>query len=283
MQLLETLTIDKPWLDYSSLVMLMSCPRKYYWKVVKEISSSEEPAALINGEAYHEAKATYLKLKKAGIGSHSEWKDKALESMIPIMAQITSEDPKRNLTVAFSTMNNYFDFWRDEPYEVIEVEVKFAVDMISFVFVGRIDSIKRHPSFGKLVEETKTTTVVGKRWENRVKPNLQLDGYYSAMYILTGEVYGGGILDIIPVDEKLKQPPLRFITPRTLEDVKDWTSNIQEWWITLSRYKESGIFPQNTETCYPILGYNCEYTTLCGMYPHPYSMDEIEIPGEYHI
>jgi len=283
MQNIKDLNIDKPWIDFSSLSMLMKCPRQYYWKIIREITSSGEQAPLINGEAYHECKATYLRMKKAGQGTHEERKDAALESMIPIMSQITGEDPKRNLTVAFSTMNNYLDFWKDEPYEILEVEVKFAVDMISFIFVGRIDAIKMHPSFGKLVEETKTTSIVGKKWEYRVKPNLQIDGYYSAMYILTGEAYGGGILDVIPVDEKLKAQPMRFITPRNIEDVKDWTNNIQEWWMTLDRYKKSGIFPQNTEACYPILGYNCEYTTLCSMYPHPYDVQEIELPGEYCI
>jgi len=180
-------------------------------------------------------------------------------------------------------MNKYFDLWEDEQYKTLQVEIKFVVDLINFVFVGVIDAYKEHPTFGRLIEETKTTSIVGNRWELRGKPNLQIDSYVSAMYITTGEMPAGGILDIIPVTEKMDKKPMRFLTFRTVEDVDSWTDNVQEWWITLSRYRDSGIYPQNTENCVPLVGYSCEYNQLCTLYPKPHKTKELDIPAEYKI
>mgnify|MGYP001203865964 FL=1 len=279
---LKNIPINKEWIDYSSLAMFWKCPRAYYWRIVKELTTTGEKAALINGTAYHEAKATFYHAKLVG-KPFDECVDLALKSMIPIMAEIKSEDKKRNITVALSTMNSYFDYWRNEPYEIVAAEIPFAVDLINFLYVGKIDAFKKHEAFGNLVQETKTTSIVGDRWAERGNPNAQVDGYVAGYYISTGVMPDGAILDIIPVTEKCDKKPFRFITTRTLSDVEDWMSNIQEWWFTLQRYKETGIFPMNTESCVPLLGFKCDYTILCSMYKHPYKIDHLEIPAEYKV
>lgn len=282
MDLIKNIPNNKPWIDYSSLSILMSCPRKYYWRVVREITSTEEKLSLINGQAYHECKAVYYKSLQKG----NTWDvavEDGIKALIPIMKTIKTEDKKRNLTVAVSTMLNYFQFWREEEYETLDVEVRFAVDIVNFILVGRIDRLVKHRAFGKLVEETKTTSIVGDRWSMRTKPNLQLDGYITGVYLSTGERPAGGVLDIIPVTEKLDKKPMRYITVRTESDVEDYIANIQEWWFTLMRYRDTGIYPQNTDQCYPLVGFTCEYATLCNLISHPHKIKELAIPAEYKV
>lgn len=270
------------WIDYSSLSMFTSCPRKYYWRIVRAVTSSVESAALINGEAYHEAKATYLKLKSTA--GHEAAKEAGLKALIPIMKRIPADaNAKHSVQVAIATMNSYFEHWRDEIYEVIAVEIEGAVDLKNFMYAFRIDAIKRHPAFGLLVEETKSTSIVGDRWAMRGKPNLQIDGYVSSYFIGTGEMPQGAILDIIPVSAKVDKKPLRFITMREEKDVEDWLDTVQEWWFLVKRCKERNYFPMNTEECTPLVGFSCGFNTLCQLYPHPHKIENLSIPEEYKI
>lgn len=284
MKIIGNIDKNKDWIDFSSLNMLMKCPRSYYWRIVKEITTSAPAIALINGKAYHDGKAAYYESKMAGI-SHEDSIDVGLKALAIGMKDIKVEDPTRNLTIAVQTLSNYFELWKDEPWVSVDVELSMAVDLINFIFVGRVDRIVESTTgLGRFLEETKTTSIIGERWGMRGRPNMQIDGYYSMYYMLTGELLTGGVLDIIPVKDKpydRKNQPFRIMTMRNQQDIEDWMSNIQEWWFTLQRYKETGIYPQNTEACVPMVGYTCSYTTLCSMFPHPYKMKEIPIPGEY--
>ena len=270
---------DKPWLDFSSLSMFMRCPRSYFWRSRMNLTSGSSNA-LINGKAYHEGISTYHEAKFKGI-SHEEAKVVALKVVEPIMAEIRDDDPVRNITVAHETLWSYFDRWRDEPYSTIETEIGFAVDLIHFVFVGKIDRYVGSP-MGKMIMETKTTSIVGDRWFQRGKPNLQIDGYVSAIFINTGEMPYGGVLDVIPLhkDSSKRRDAFRIITTRVESDVDHWMRNIQEWWLTLKRYDEDGIWPMNTEMCVPLLGWSCPYSTLCDMYPD-LNHSGMDIPEEY--
>lgn len=271
----------KPWIDYSSLNLLQRCPRAYYWRHIQNVTTTEDGAALINGKAYHEAKATYLQKIIEG-ATHIEAKKESLLALYPIMQDITADDPKRNITVAIKTMNHYLDFWNGGSYAPLEVEIGFAVDLINFLFLGRIDSFETCP-FGKVCVETKTTTIVGERWQYRGDPNLQIDGYVAAKYITNGEMPFGGVLDVIPIHDKKIIDPFRILAPRSEQMIEHWIEDIQEWWITLDRYKNSSIFPRNTENCIPLIGFSCNYRLLCKMFPQPHKMQEIPLPGEYKI
>lgn len=270
-----------PWLDYSSLTLLQRCPRAYWWRHRQFVTDAVTGSALINGQAYHESKATYLQSIIDG-KSHEEAKRLALEALGPIMFQIQVDDPKRNITVALDTMNYYFDYWVNSNYTPLQVEVGFAVDLGEFFFVGRIDSLEKC-SFGEVVMETKTTTIVGERWQFRGDPNLQIDGYVAAQYIITGKMPFGGVLDVIPLHDKKRIEPFRFLAPRTEMSVETWLSEVTQWYNTLKRYDESGMFPRNTENCNPLVGYSCNFRILCKMFPNAHLMKEIPLPGEYKI
>ena len=139
---------NKPWLDYSSLTLLQRCPRSYYWRKKRNLTGGGT-AALINGKAYHEARATYRQSIHDGL-DHESAKKKALVAATPIMLEIKEDDPKRNLTVALEVLNSYFDYWKGDSYETIWTEVGFAFDLVNFVVVGKIDEYAISP-WGKVV------------------------------------------------------------------------------------------------------------------------------------
>lgn len=278
---------DQPWLDYSSLALYMKCPRAYYWRIIKGITSALGKAPLINGEAYHTAIATFHKSRMAE-KPFEESIILATDKLYPIMSKITEEDPKRNISVAIDTITYYLHFWRDEPYVTTDAEIGFAIDLDGFIFIGKIDRRAIHEAFGKVIFETKTSSIVGKKWDLRTNPNLQVTSYVAADYILTGVMPWGGVLDVIPLHadtSKLKSThkPFRLLAPRGLQDIDDWVDSTTRWWKKIEMDRNDGVFPQNTESCHPLTSFSCDYSTLCSMHPHPYRDGEIELPGDYIV
>lgn len=277
-------TETKDWLDFSLLSMFAKCPKSYYFRALKGITQADESVALLNGKAYHEAKATFYTSLKAG-AKHEEAKALAITALIKGMALIKNPDAKRNITNAIEIFNLYCEYWKNDPNETIDVEIGFAIDLIDFLYIGKIDRLCKS-IFGLLVEETKTTQIIGNRWQLRGKPNLQIDGYVSAAYIQTGTMPYGATLDVIPITDKPGKKgtePFRILTTRTEQDVESWLSNIQAWWKHISYCKSMNFFPANTEACIPLLGFTCGYNLLCSKYPNPFKLDTIELPGEYKV
>lgn len=289
MKTIGVLNENKMWLDNSAMSLLKTCPRKYYLRIEQAICLAEASNALNTGTICHEGVANY---HKARLANHDFDTAKAigLHTISKGMLTITNPDKIRNETVVMRVMNTYFNKWKDEPYETLEAEIGFAVDLRDFVFVGKIDSLKTHPAFGLLVNETKTTTIVGERWSLRTKPNAQIDGYVSAYYINTGDMPYGAILDIIPLfdettvkDKKSveNRRPFRLLTTRSKQDVDNWILNTNDWYRHLIRFKDSGVWPQNTDACAPLMGFTCEYIPICSEYPNVSSVQSMNISSIY--
>lgn len=276
---------DKEWIDYSSLTYFMTCPRKYFWRCQANVVVNKPQAALINGKVYHDVLAAYYTCMKDG-ASYEEARAVALGMLSGSDLVLIKDDPKRNLTVALETLYNYIEYWKNEQYKTIECEIGFAVDLGHFFYVGKIDRVADSP-FGLMIIEQKTTSIVGERWMNRAKPNMQIDGYVGSYYITTGRMPYGGVLDVIHIheDSKKRKSPFRIISARSNVDVDNWVKNISYWFNHVMRCKESQFYPMNNESCFPLMGFSCDYHTLC--LQHPYikleEFNNIEIPSEFKI
>jgi hypothetical protein len=288
---------NKEWFDNSAFGLFKFCPRKYFLRIEQSITLAVDSAALYTGTACHDSKATYLKAKMKG-HSHEECRAVALHVLSKAMLAMPNPDDLRNETVIMRVMGRYFDRWRDEPYKTLETEIGFAVDMDDFTFVGKIDALKQLDAYGLLVEETKTTSIVGDRWPLRTKPNSQIDGYVSAYYINTGEMPYGAILDIIPIyDETRTKPqtqaardlkveknkPFRLLTIRSEQDVENWIANTKEWYYQIQRSKENKVWPTNTDACAPLVGFTCEYIPICSEYPSVTNVHSMNISSIFKI
>lgn len=267
---------NQNWLDYSTLTNFMRCPRMHYWRMHHHITT--DGIALKFGKAFHDGMAVW-NMTKDSMASILKFKE--------AMKDITEEDPKRNLTSGVEAFLAYFERWKDEEYETIDVEVGFAIELEShhgaFTFIGKIDRIMDSPSMGIGIMEHKTTTIAGDGWLNRADPNLQMDGYITALSTLYGKRPFGGVLDVIHIHEKpiSRKPAMRII--KTKWDADDWSANMASWYDKIIDCDEQNFHPKNTEICRPIIGYSCNYQELCSLYPNPYGLEEITVPGKYII
>ncbi len=275
--------LDKEWIDYTSLSTFITCPRKYWLRCLQDITSAVPHPALINGKAYHEGIAAYHKAIMGG-ATFEEAVDAGLKVAAVRMAEIKVEDAKRNTAVATSTLHNYFERWRNDVSKMLYVEVGGAVDVGDFLYVGLIDAIAE-TAYGVGIRETKTTTIVGDRWQLRAKPNLQVDGYmFMASVLLGGDVYAG-CLDVIPIheDAKKRKDPFRIMTTRSEAELATWHRNLMKWWKMIKVCKEDGFFPMATDACVPMIGSDCPFHIICKLYPDPHNVDvgEMKLPDGF--
>jgi hypothetical protein len=282
----------KDWLDFSSLSTFMRCPRQYYWQNELGIRPAEDAAALGTGKAIHEAKAWYYQMR-ASNNAQAASKEAALIILDEHMALVTNPDETRNPENIRRIMSTYFDMYEYDTSHTVSVEVPFVIAFDGFVFVGRIDRIVDW-SLGRMVEETKSTTIVGSKWGKRLYPNLQVDGYVAAEFLLTGEMPWGAQLDIVPLQKPSatgKQTkaqadywrPFRMQTTRNEADIVAWANDVQDWWSKITRCRDSNKWGRNTEACAPLLGFSCNYPLLCERYRDVPLTPEIELPGEYKV
>jgi hypothetical protein len=274
---------NKPWIDYSSLSMYMTCPRKYWWRSIQHITTATDHPALTNGKAYHAAIADYHRARLAG-ASFNDAVEKGIATAIPIMQEIKVEGTKRNATVAEACLRNYFTRWNDDVSTILHVEVGGAVDLGDFLYVGLIDAIKDTP-YGIGINETKTTTVVGDRWQLRGKPNMQIEGYMFMASVLLGKDVLSGTLDVIPIheDSKKRKDPFRIPTTRTHEELAEWHRNVAHWFAKIEQDKHDDFFSMDTNQCVPLIGSDCPYHIVCKLYENPHGRSDITVPGEYII
>jgi len=147
-----------------------------------------------------------------------------------------------------------------------------------------IDAIV-NSAFGYGIRETKTTTVVGERWQLRGKPNMQLEGYMFMASVLTGIKVLTGWLDVIPVhaDSSKRKPPFRIMTQRSEGELANWHKEVSHWYRKIKMDKELNFFPKDTDQCTPLRSSDCPYTTLCRLYPDPFDIETLELPAEFSI
>ena len=281
MRLIGTVTNKKPWIDYSNLKTLQSCPRQYYWAVKQNLRPAGPQPALEFGGAIHEAHEAYYVARIAG-SPDQEARQQAKQAMLPKLANLDGSDPVYNQTIAELSLDRYIDTHLHSPNQPLWTELGFALTIGEFLFVGRVDRCDM-TNFGRVIYDLKTSKVVGNRWDLRLEPNAQLDAYYAALSILTDEEYFGVGLDILFLhkDPSKAATPKRIFTGRTEQHVEAWLLNTSKWLDVLAAYEDSNVWPMNTETCNPLVGYSCRYQTICKKYPQPFTMSEFDLMGEY--
>lgn len=263
---------EREWLDYSTISTFLRCPRRFMWQYIFHLRPSEANEAMTFGSAVHAAIATYrryiLRQDFDGI-KRGDAIQEAFKVGSDILKDggVSGNDPRYTLTSLAEVVSEYLERWSEDYYIPLEIEVPFVVDFGDFVYCGSIDEIAEGTGFirGLMVKEIKTTGIVNDKWQERVKPNLQIDGYVAAVYAMTGTI-PNAFVDVIYTAKKRK-PSQRYTTTRTIDDILSWEENIFNIHEDIKRCYERWFFPKNTEMCVPLIGYSCSYRDLCMRHP----------------
>jgi hypothetical protein len=214
----------------------------------------------------------------------TEW-----EQPFPIPLERADRFGFRTPMIAAEMLINYIDERIDfiRQCEVLAIEQPFAVDIFGdrddVKYIGRFDKVVKHPQYGILLIEHKTTSAYAKASGFRTdyiaswSPNSQIDGYLHAAHMLYGKNVHGIWVDAALV-HKTVHNKFRFIPiDRQFAQLDAWLFETRSW-IERIEDEESGTrtgedkpiyarYPKNTGSCNQYAG--CAYRDLCKFSANP--------------
>lgn len=276
--------------DNSTLDTYRVCPRKFYFRHVRNFETTGTRPPLIFGSAIHSAMdaiwagaKTYNDkelLELAIFAFLKVWKENKMEELEEF--DLFPRTPGRALSILEAYIERYGHFLRD--IELIAIESPFIVplnlDDETVGYVGKLDKIFKD-RYGIQIVDHKTASSMSTSWTNSFSPNGQMDGYLHAGHTTYGEEFHGVIIDGILVN-KTKIDFMRIPLQRQSSQLDAWSwevSNLidqielnEEW---LTEYLESGerltylpAFPKCTTSCTQYFG-TCPYLDLCKFWDNP--------------
>lgn len=220
--------------DSSAMKTFARCPRKYYWRYVRDlVKQSYNPAPLQFGTAIHEALRMWYErgdIEEALTVFHTLWEDRF-------------GDSKRTHEKGEKLLKNYAKEYPHEPFELItKPETGWTVELIGEKYVGRFDLVVKWGD-DYYVFDHKTATRMGSSYYNRYNPDLSTIGYTWAAEQLFNEKFKGVMYNILYFTTKQmdfdrqpiyifdwqKQQFVDYITDRISEIKSLDPENRKEW------------------------------------------------------
>ncbi len=269
-------------LDSTSTENFKLCPRKFqHEQIDRRIRSGAKPA-LEFGKALHSA----LEIRYKRVGNQpavglttmemQTAVDNALEGIeMPL-------DEWRTLGRANETVELYNAYWGAEPFDVLGVEIPFAVPVgtvgrYKVVWSGRIDLLVQWEDCAYIMDH-KTMSSWGSGKSAEFSNSAQFRGYAWAiqeLHRLHGAPFPARIAGFCLNALVLRKPgtTARTTLPRTVfhrdrvfysqERLDEWRTDLLVWVRTLIGYAEDGYMPMNTKHCANFYGGNCPLLDVC--------------------
>lgn len=247
-------------IDYTALSTFTTCPKKYYFRIIRGIVGKKPPVAAEFGRAIHKALDVWHTQRDI---------DKAIQVFHDTFP-VEIEDEKRTHAVGEKILRLYAEKYEHEPFKVLESERKFSVKIpgTDMMLVGRRDKVVDIDG-SQWVLDHKTTSRLGAEFFYKIKPNMQFDGYvYSAIQdgytkcvgvILDAILVAKGLL--IPAQLSKLTPLARDMSYRSELDIQRYIENITQIIQYIERSYEIGVWYDNTESCCDYV--ECPYRKIC--------------------
>lgn len=261
-------------LSYSSTSAFKNCRKKYQYNYIENLKQIDEPVYFSIGSAFHIALAEHY---------DSKTEPKCIEKIVEYFNEHKPEDLadveklikwRFALSLTADLFKRYIREYQDEPFEVIDTELKFTVPIINpetnyksknFDFFGIIDMLVKENGLYWIVEH-KTTTSISNQYKKALTLDTQCIAYIEALerflnIKIQGVIYNV-ILKSLPVKPKLLKNGklsmaknqnttlelyLEAITENKLE-IEDYSEHLE--WISDNRkeyfYREYLTFPSET-------------------------------------
>ena len=267
--------------DYTMLSTFLTCRRKYYLRMIRGLVGLKPPTAAEFGRCIHLALDDWF--------VHSN----PATAKAAFVANFTEdpEDDKRTIKVGLKLLELYFEKYEQEPFKILEIEKVFEVPMGQlsvqgdWTLIGRIDKIIEWDK-ATMVMDHKTTSRLGYEFFNKIKPNMQFDGYIIAARRLGYPKCDSVLLDAlltakglcIPAQLSKLTPLARDISSRTTEELDEYVHDIHEIVDDLRDCYMQDRWSRNTESCCDYV--ECPYRKICKEEP---AIREAIIAQDYKI
>lgn len=317
-QMLSVAEVDgrtKVQVNYSSLDLIQTCPRKSYYVLERKLRTQNESPALLYGTAIHKALEVFYshpardrtmpkdflkcaELIPSGVQpSEEHFLYSAVQKFCEVAAPLSAlpDNDKRSLSTGIWTLFHYFQAYLNDPYVVYcdeagpVVERRFSLPIYSgtdfdIELFGTIDAVLKHDHTGVILPcDHKTSSIVGTDFYNRLRPNAQYTGYLLGAQRVLGLSTDSFMVNCIQVKPRPTtsrgQPPHfpRQVTKRSAEDFVEFVDVVVFAVGNYLSWRRSHIWPLGpTNSCANYGG--CQFLDVCSA---PSSLRESIISNKF--
>lgn len=266
--------------DSSSLELAMACPRKYYYRMIANITPRDSSVHLIFGGIYAKALETFYRLRAQGVSYES-----SLQSVIRLALNL-SWDRETNQPVVFessaktrSTLIRSI-VWYLEEFGVEDdspittaylsngapaVELSFALEFADdLIYCGHIDRVVEYMGAKYWLDNKTTGSALTSYLFGRYTMSSQFMGYTWAGQTILHSPIRGGIIDAAHIAvgaTNFARQPITY----TAERIEEWHDNARDIISLMRSYTAERKFPMNLASCENYGG--CPYKILCSTSP----------------
>lgn len=283
-------------IDSTSLGAFKTCPRKYYYSIVRGLQPKGSSPHLRFGILIHQAREHYDHSRLLGL-PHDEALDSVLDWALcetwnkELGRPWSSGHDVKNRQTFIQTLVWYLDtLGKDDPFETLTlangkpaVELSFRFDSglrsragEAILLCGHIDRIGKMNGEPYILDIKTTTSNPDQSWARReFTPGNQF-----SLYSLAGRVaFGIPVRDLIVDGIQVGVTFARFgrhLVPRTDAGLEEWLRDTGHFVESMEQCAEAQYWPQNDCSCKLYGG--CPFQALCSRSP---ASREAWIEGEY--
>lgn len=277
-------TLQFAW-DNTSLSALQKCPYFYKLTILEGWRSKSSSFHLVFGAHYAKAQERFFKFLASGMD-----REEALDEVVRLALCETGEyvngewlawdskDTKKSRETLIRSIVWYFEEYADDSCSTVvlsngnaAVELSFVLESglaapngEAYLLTGHLD---RLVEFGgdKFVMDQKTTgSALGSYYFSRFDLDTQMSQYTFAGRIGFDTPVAGVIIDGAQVMVGFTAFS-RGITMRSAGQLEEWLANTGEWFTLAERFADTGVYPQNRQSCENYRG--CVFKNICKQDP----------------
>ncbi|NJL70381.1 MAG: PD-(D/E)XK nuclease family protein [Candidatus Competibacteraceae bacterium] len=278
--------------DSSSLELAMTCPRKYYYRMILGVAPTTSSVHLLFGGIFAKAVETFYKLRASGSSIHEATVavvGLALrESWDPATGQPkVFDDSAKTRSTLIRSIVWYIEEYADESESAMTtvhledgtpaVELSFSLEFADgLLYCGHLDRVVDYMG-GRYWLDNKTTKAgLTPFFFQSYTMSSQFFGYTWAGQTILRSPIKGGIIDAIGVQVGATQFMRQPIT-YTAERVAEWYENTCDVISLMRSYTALRKFPMNLTACGNYGG--CGYKELCARSPR---IRDVYLQSNYH-
>lgn len=272
-------------IDSTSLGEFKTCPRKYYYSIIRGLQHRAESPHLRFGILLHQARENYDHAKSEGL-QHDDALDRALDSALrdtwntKLGRPWISEHNLKNRLTLVQTLVWYLDaLGANDTFQTLQltngkpaVELSFRFDSglrtsqgEVILLCGHIDRIGLLNEVPYILDLKTSGSAVDGKWVKQFSPGNQF-----SLYCLAGRVaFGVEVKDLVVDGAQIGVGFSRFqrhLVPRTEAQLAEWLDDTSVFVSQMETCAKTGNWPMNDKSCSMYGG--CPFQSVCSRSPN---------------
>lgn len=258
--------------DSTSLGLLKTCPRKYYYKMIENWQTKEQSLHLDFGIFYHSALEEFDKAMAEGV-SYNEATNISVRKALDISRGFVGDNYKNRETLTRAIIW-YLEHFKDDPAKTFilangrpAVELSFRLELPlpspdgePYIACGHLDKVVEWQDGIYILDRKTTKGALGSFYFDQYSPNNQMSMYSMAGKAVLARDASGIIIDAVQIAVNFCRYA-RGLTNRTKGQIDEWMADTLFWIKMAERFAATKHWPLNDTAC----GYygGCEFRGVC--------------------